>query len=155
MDLKSSDLYKKHDQLIELKKITYEKLYNRCKNSIKLTAATGELLCIFEIPNFMFGSGYPIINIESCAKYIMSKLVESNKHIKTSFIEPNYIFIDWRRETDLLYESEPNPFDKHNKQINQLRKLNKRSESEKSSESKFYKSSESKKYRSSESHKYN
>ena len=32
MALRNDDLYKKHDQLIRLKKETYEKLYNRCKS---------------------------------------------------------------------------------------------------------------------------
>ena len=55
------------------------------------------------IPNddFLFGSSYPIINVESCANYIMNKLKKANNNLKTSFIEPNIIFIDWRREKDL------------------------------------------------------
>ena len=101
MDLRNDDLYKKHDQLIQLKKETYEKLYTRCRNNIKLTSDAGELLCFFEIPNFVFGTSYPIINVVSCANYIMNKLTKSNKHIKTFFIEPNIIFIDWRRECDM------------------------------------------------------
>lgn len=101
MELNNSDLYKKHDQLIQLKRETYDKLYNRCKNIIKLTADAGDLICLFEIPNFLFGSSYPIINVESCANYIMNKLTQANRHIKTSFIEPNLIFIDWTRESDL------------------------------------------------------
>ena len=101
MDLKNNDLYKKHDQLIQLKKETYEKLYIRCKNVIKLTSNAGELICLFEIPEFVFGSSYPIINIVSCANYIMNKLTKANINIKAIFIEPNIIFIDWRRESDL------------------------------------------------------
>lgn len=103
MDLNNNDLYKKHDQLIQLKRETYEKLYNRCKNTIKLTSDAGELICLFEIPNFLFGSSFPIINIQSCANYIMNKLTLANKNIKTTFIEPNIIFIDWRRESDIKY----------------------------------------------------
>ena len=105
MALNNNDLYKKHDQLIQLKKETYEKLYNRCVNNIKLTSNAGELICLFEIPSFLFGSSYPIINIESCANYIMNKLTTTNSNIKTSFIEPNIIFIDWRREKDMRYAS--------------------------------------------------
>lgn len=103
MALNNDDLYKKHDQLIQLKKETYEKLYKRCVNNIKLTSNAGELICLFEIPSFLFGSSYPIINIESCANYIMNKLTTTNKNVKTSFIEPNVIFIDWRREKDMRY----------------------------------------------------
>lgn len=102
MALRDSDLYKKHDQLIELKKSTYEKLYNRCKNHIKLTSDAGELICVYEIPEFLFGSSYPIINIKYCANYIMNKLYAANKHIKTTFVEPNFILIDWRRKQDFI-----------------------------------------------------
>lgn len=101
MEINNNDLYKKHDQLIELKRETYDKLYNRCKNRIKLTSDAGELICLFEIPRFLFGSSYPIINIQSCANYIMNKLERANKHIKTTFIEPNILFIDWRRDNDI------------------------------------------------------
>jgi len=100
MTLRDADLYKKHDQLIALKKSTYEQLYQRCKNIIKLTSDTGELVCIFEIPEFLFGSSYPIINRKSCGNYIMNKLIAENKNIRTTFIEPNLIFIDWRRKCD-------------------------------------------------------
>ena len=100
-DLQMHDLYKKHDELIELKRQTYDKLYHRCLNTIKLTANAGELICCFEIPSFLFGVGYSIINIEMCGNYIMNKLAQNNKNIRTSFVEPNIIFIDWRRENDL------------------------------------------------------
>lgn len=99
--LRNADLYGKHDQLIKLKRETYEKLYDRCRNKIKLTSDTGELLCFFEIPPYLFGSGYPVINVQSCANYIMNKLTQANKHINTTFIEPNIIFVDWRREKDM------------------------------------------------------
>lgn len=113
MDLNNDDLYKKHDQLIELKRQTYEKLYNRCKNRIKLTSDAGELICLFEIPNFLFGSSYPIINVQSCANYIMNKLAMANKHIKTTFIEPNILFIDWRRDCDINYNYQKSTISKN------------------------------------------
>lgn len=103
MDIHNNDLYKKHDQLVALKRETYEKLYVRCKNIIKLASDAGELICVFEIPTFLFGSGYPIINVKSCANYIMNKLTKANINIKTTFVEPNIIFIDWRRKCDLAY----------------------------------------------------
>lgn len=100
MNLTDNDLYKKHDQLIQLKKETYEKLYNRCTTIIKYASNAGELICLFKVPAFLFGSSYPIINVQSCANYIMAKLKLSNAHIKTTFIEPDIIFIDWRRQID-------------------------------------------------------
>lgn len=102
MELDNNELYKKHEKLVELKRETYEKIYKRCVNRIKLTSDTGELICLFEIPRFLFGSSFPIINVESCANYISNKLCNANKNIKTMFIEPNILFIDWRRENDLL-----------------------------------------------------
>jgi hypothetical protein len=97
MELSKDDLYRRHDQIVNLKRLTYEQIYKRCSNMIKLTADAGELVCIFEIPNFLFGSEYPIINIPSCANYIINKLKNASKYIKTSFIEPNILFIDWRK----------------------------------------------------------
>lgn len=102
MDLNNNDLYKRHEKLVELKKETYEKIYKRCINQIKLTSNTGELICLFTIPHFLFGSSFPIINVTSCANYISNKLCSTNKNIKTTFIEPNILFIDWRRENDIL-----------------------------------------------------
>ncbi|AUV58387.1 hypothetical protein [Bandra megavirus] len=101
MNLGNDDLYQKHDQLINLKKETYEKLYQRCANIIKLTSKAGELICLFEIPSFLFGSSYPIINIKCCANYIINKLTESNNNICVTFVEPNILFIDWRRPEDI------------------------------------------------------
>lgn len=101
MSINNNDLYKKHDQLINLKKQTYDKLYQRCINGIKLTSNAGELIYVFQIPPTLFGVGYPLINIQSCANYIMNKLAQENKNIRTTFVEPNFILIDWRRPSDL------------------------------------------------------
>lgn len=113
MSLRNDDLYKKHDQLIELKRATYEKLYLRCRNVIKLTSDAGELICLFEIPNFLFGSCYPIVNVKSCANYIMNKLAKANRHIKTTFIEPNFVLIDWRRKSDMNANKQFMPLDQY------------------------------------------
>jgi len=101
MTLRTADLYKQHNRLIELKRETYDKLYKRCLNQIKLTADTGELICFFTVPKCLFGSSWPLINVQPCATYIINKLTKSNKNIKATFIEPNIIFIDWRRKCDL------------------------------------------------------
>lgn len=100
MKLNNNTLYKKHDDLLELKRKAYEKLYTRCKYKIKLTSDAGELICLFEIPNFLFGCTFPIINVQSCANYIMNNLQKENQNIKTTFVEPNIILIDWRRDFD-------------------------------------------------------
>lgn len=98
--INNNTLYRKHDQLVKLKKETYDRLLNRCIMTIKLASDAGELICLFEIPPVMFGSGYPVINIKNCAEYISRKLRDANSNIKTTFIDPNLILIDWRRETD-------------------------------------------------------
>jgi len=101
IDLEPTDLYRKHDELIELKRQSYEKIYQKCVNIIKLTAAAGELICTFEIPGFMFGVAYSLINQKMCANYIMNKLSQNNRNIRTMFVDPNCIIIDWRRSEDL------------------------------------------------------
>jgi hypothetical protein len=101
MELAHDDLYRKHDQLAHLKQQTYEQIYKRCANTIKHTAGIGELFCIFKIPNFLFGSDYPLINIPSCATYITEKLKKISKQIKTTFVQPDILIIDWRRDIDV------------------------------------------------------
>ncbi len=101
MNLNNENLYKKHDQLIQLKRETYEQIFTRCKNKIKFASDAGELICFYEIPSFIFGAGCPIININACANYIIKKLQMENNNIKTVFVEPNILFIDWRRKSDI------------------------------------------------------
>jgi len=101
MELAPDDLYRRHDQLALLKQQTYEQIYKRCANTIKLTANTGELFCVFTIPNFLFGSDYPLINVPSCAKYITEKLKKISKQMKITFVQPNVLLIDWRRDIDI------------------------------------------------------
>lgn len=100
MSIKNSDLYKKHEEIIKLKKETYDKITKRCINTIKLTANTGELICTFEIPYFIFGTSYPLINIEYCANYVINKITNENSSIRMYFIKPNIILADWRRIED-------------------------------------------------------
>lgn len=101
ISLSSRDLYTTHDNFANLKKQTYDKVYRRCVNIIKLTAKAGQLWCVFEIPPFVFGSEFPLINVTSCANYIMDRLIRSNKHIKAKFIPDNNILISWYRDEDL------------------------------------------------------
>lgn len=100
MKIDNSDLYSSYDKVTELKLNTYKKLLAKCENTIKHAAKLGELMCIFTIPNFLFGTDYPIINIAACAQYIIHNITEANEHIKAEFIEPNLILIDWRRNNN-------------------------------------------------------
>lgn len=96
MDISKNDLYKSHKQRSKIIEESYEKLYGRCINTIKFASNAGELICLFEIPAILLG--YPLINVTSCADYIITKLTNRNKYIRAYFIEPNIIFIDWRKE---------------------------------------------------------
>ena len=99
--LSNQDLYSKHDELNKSKTETYEKIYTLCVNTIKAASKSGELICYFEIPKCCLGSLYPDINIPYCAEYIITKLESENKNIKTKFTDPNILFIDWRRDSDI------------------------------------------------------
>lgn len=98
--LRDGDLYKNHDNIIKMKKDTYDRITRMLVNTIKRSAGIGELLCFFEIPCFIFGSGHPIVNVEYCANYVMNELHKLRKDIKTCFIPPNIILADWRRQDD-------------------------------------------------------
>jgi hypothetical protein len=98
MEIDDNFLYEKHDRLTELMRETYDRLYTRCVKTIKLASNSGELMCTFEIPPLLFGSGYPKVNVENCAEFIIKKLTNANKNISTAFVTPNLIYIDWRRK---------------------------------------------------------
>lgn len=109
MSLRNIDLYRKHDQMVALKKQTYDKLFNRCINTIKNASNAGELICFYEIPTYLFGEPYPEINVEACAHYIIHKLAYTNNNIKATLIVDHILFLDWRREEDTqrVYNGEP------------------------------------------------
>lgn len=97
MDLHVEDLYRKHDQLAAQKLQTYERICKQCANTIKFAANAGELFCVFEIPSYVFNSEYPFINVPSCADYIIAELAKVSNKMRVKFVEPNALFIDWRR----------------------------------------------------------
>ncbi len=55
MELNNSDLNKKHDRLVQLKRETYDKIYKKCLALIKLTSDAGDLICFFEFQIFYLG----------------------------------------------------------------------------------------------------
>jgi hypothetical protein len=101
MSISDRDLYKKHDTLVEFNKQTYEKIFQRCINEIKMASNTGELIYVFQIPQTLIGHGSLFVNIIPCANYIIYRMNQVNSNIRTTFIEPNLILFDWRRECDL------------------------------------------------------
>ena len=97
MSLSNNDLYRKYDQLIKLKQETYEIVHKRCVNTIKNTSSLGKLSCIYEIPKYIVGGSYPLVNPEYCANYVINKILKDNTNIRCEFIKPNVIICDWRR----------------------------------------------------------
>ena len=96
MSITDKELYNQNQRIMDLKRATYESLYKKCVNLIKLNSKKGELMCFYYIPKIVFGSGYPHVNIEYCAKYIIDKLHIANKHIRATLVQPNMLLIDWR-----------------------------------------------------------
>lgn len=80
-----------------LKTETYEKIFRKCVNSIKACARKGDLVCSFPIPVYVLGAGYPRIDPANCAVYLKERLLKENDKLKISFVQPNILFIDWRK----------------------------------------------------------
>lgn len=95
--LTSKDLYKRHDQLVQLKRKTYNEIYRQCTHKIKFAADMGEMITYFEIPHFMFCTGYAIVNIDACANYIINKFDTELPAVRATFHKPNILLLDWRR----------------------------------------------------------
>ena len=95
--LSNNDLYRKHEMMVDLKTKTYEKVLSLCVGTIKMASNNGELICMYQIPTYVLGTGYPKIEARSCATYVMHKLTKANENLKTKFVEPNVLVIDWRR----------------------------------------------------------
>lgn len=96
MELTDEELYLSHNKIKQMKKNTYDSLYNKCVNKVKLVSKKGFMCCLFVIPKIVFGSEYPKINVKYAADYISDKLVKTNKNIKVTFYEPNALFIEWQ-----------------------------------------------------------
>lgn len=97
LEISSDMLYAKHNKLSDLKEKTYNNILNRCCKVIESAANSGELMCIYEIPKLVFGTGYPTIDIEPCADYVRHKIEKANKNIRTAFEKPNIILICWTK----------------------------------------------------------
>lgn len=95
--LSDKDLYQKHDTMRELKRQTYEKVLNQCLRSIKVASNKGDLICVFSIPYYVLGAGYPKIEPENCSVYLIEHIGKMNSNIKITFNKPNLLLIDWRK----------------------------------------------------------
>lgn len=100
MSLSNDVLYKRRDEIVRQKRETYEKLFLKCKTIIRNASRVGSLSCCYEIPPFVLGASYPMIDVKTCGKYIISKITDENPNIRAFFSEPNIVYFDWRRVDD-------------------------------------------------------
>jgi hypothetical protein len=100
MSLSDDVLYRRHDEIVRQKRETYEQLFVKCKNIIRNASRMGSLSCCYEIPPFVLGASHPLIDVKTCAKYIISATAKENPNIRVTFTQPNIVYFDWRRVAD-------------------------------------------------------
>jgi len=95
------ELDKPYQSYMRLKQESYEYVYKKCTAHMKTVAnmvtSDDRRYCFFAIDEFVFGRGYPRIDHEECAKFIIEKLSKEDIHAK--FVKPNILAISWMRET--------------------------------------------------------
>ena len=95
--LNSKSLYKRHNEIIELRKKAYAAVYQKCINYIQYETDKGELICLFKVPSFIFGIG--AVDIPLCIEYIKQKINKDYNGIirVDSPTGTDIIFCDWRK----------------------------------------------------------
>lgn len=76
--------------------ISYEKILDKCYRTIRQSVNKYNNYCLYQIPEFMLG--YPTYDIETCYKYIETKL--NTKGFKVTFFLPNIAYIQWDKPND-------------------------------------------------------
>jgi len=84
-------LQKKHNAKLRTRLEIYDKILNRIYNRIDIASNVDNTYCIFDIPEYIYG--FPIYNINSCADYLIKKLMSNGFDVK--FIKPNILYIYW------------------------------------------------------------
>lgn len=97
MEISDDELYGKYNQKIQQQIESYSIVYRNCVNAIKTTSKRGDLIHVFEIPSVLVERMFAKINVELCAEYIINQLKTTNKNIKSEFIAPNILFLDWSK----------------------------------------------------------
>jgi hypothetical protein len=90
-------LQKKHNAKLKTKLEIYEKILNRIYNRIDIASNVDNTLCVFDIPEYIYG--FPIYNIPACADYLTRKLIHNGFHVK--FIKPNILYISWKYNSSI------------------------------------------------------
>lgn len=70
---------------------TYEKVLEICHRKITLGSETKQLRCMFEVPEYI--PGYPIFDLNSCIKYLLTTLKSNGFLVKYYF--PKILYISW------------------------------------------------------------
>ena len=89
--VKASELIKKQKERDELKKKTYDKIYNIIEKKICIASDTNCYHTWYQIPEFLVG--LPVYSYKDCNDYIQNKLKSNG--FKVDFYEPNILFIKW------------------------------------------------------------
>jgi len=85
-------LQKNKENKLKLKKESYNKIFNLLNKKIIFNIENNMKDCYLNVPPFILG--IPPYKIDSCCKYIISKL--KKKGLENSiYIEPNIIYINW------------------------------------------------------------
>jgi len=94
--LNISDLYAKTNEK-NLKRLEiYDNVLVKCHNRIKYNSNLEKTYCFFQIPEFIIGT--PIYDINEMRKYVINSL--KNNGFKIMYIEPNWLFISWMKESN-------------------------------------------------------
>lgn len=89
------NIFESEERIMALKRHSYNKIFACIKNLIKLTCKAREKICLYEIPTYLYGEEYPHINIKSCSRYLIQKIINWNSYIRVAFEKPNILLLDW------------------------------------------------------------
>ena len=94
--LNISDLYSKTNEKNMKRLEIYDNILVKCHNRIKYNSNLEKTYCFYQIPEFIIGT--PIYDINEMRKYVINSL--KNNGFKIMYIEPNWLFISWIRESN-------------------------------------------------------
>lgn len=89
-----NNLYKYQEQREEVKREYYEQIMKKIHNRIENFAIRNETLCMYQIPEFVFG--IPLYNRMNCCRYIIDRL--KNEGFKVYYVEPYQLVINWAKD---------------------------------------------------------
>tara|TARA_B100001123_G_scaffold445723_1_gene598067 strand:+ start:2433 stop:2816 length:384 start_codon:yes stop_codon:yes gene_type:complete len=92
------DIQNIYDKKQTKKQEYYNQIMVKIINLMKKSAEEGKNMCIYVIPNLIFGM--PIYNLDECMLYIISNLKQNG--FECTYALPNIILVFWKLENKLL-----------------------------------------------------